>query len=58
MNDLKHDDDEVLDSEDEMTDNEETDDELKNEKKNMRFEPVNAIISERGDIYYMTNYDG
>jgi len=24
----------------------------------MRYEPVQAIINERGDIYYVTNYDG
>lgn len=24
----------------------------------MRYEPVNALINESGDIYYVTNYDG
>lgn len=33
-------------------------DELDEEKRNLRFEPVKAIVNDRGDIYYVTNYEG
>ena len=44
MNEVKNDEDVILDSDDTESDHD-SDDELKNEKKNMRFEPINAIIS-------------
>jgi len=33
-------------------------DELEEEKRNQSFEPVRAVINDRGDIYYVTNYEG
>ena len=32
--------------------------ELEEELKNLRYEPVRAILSDKGDVYYVTNYDG
>ena len=35
-----------------------SDEDLKDEIEKRKFEPIKAILSDRGDIYYVTNYDG